>query len=228
MNAVARMLQSIKDLIKKSDPILLGLCLVTTIFGIILIASATNFRTNSMRYVLVQGSAMCIGVVLYLIFASIDVEHFSQKWWIFLLFNLGFIALLIPFGVVRNNSRAWLSFSWLPMDIQPAEIVKLTFTILLAKQIAWFRDNQQMKGLESLFWPAAHTGMMFLWIYAISSDAGSGLVYLMIFAGMAFAAGLAWYWFAAGIGAAADKPAVFELSHGADRTSRPAKPLIRV
>ena len=140
--------------------------------------------------------------VLYLIFASIDVEHFSQKWWIFLLFNLGFIALLIPFGVVRNNSRAWLSFSWLPMDIQPAEIVKLTFTILLAKQIAWFRDNQQMRGLESLFWPAAHTGMMFLWIYAISSDAGSGLVYLMIFAGMAFAAGLAWYWFAAGIGAA--------------------------
>lgn len=202
MNSVARMLQSIKDLIKKSDPILLGLCLVTTVFGIVLIASATNFRTNSIRYVLVQGAAMCIGVVLYLIFASIDVEHFSQKWWIFLLFNLGFIALLIPFGVVRNNSRAWLSFSWLPMDIQPAEIVKLTFTIFLAKQIAWFRDNQQMRGLESLFWPAAHTGMMFLWIYAISSDAGSGLVYLMIFAGMAFAAGLAWYWFAAGIGAA--------------------------
>ena len=41
---------------------------------------------------------------------------------------------------------------------------------------------------------------MFVWIYVISSDAGSGLVYLVIFAGMAFAAGLAWYWFAAGFG----------------------------
>ena len=39
---------------------------------------------------------------------------------------------------------------------------------------------------------------MFLWIVAISSDAGSGLVYLMIYAGMALAAGLAWYWFVAG------------------------------
>lgn len=203
MNAIARTMLSLKEQIKKSDPVLLGLCLVTTIFGIILIASATNFRSNSLRYVMVQGAAMLIGVVLYLIFATIDVEHFSQKWWIFFLFNLGFIALLIPFGANRNENRAWLSFSWLPMDIQPAEIVKLTFTILLAKQMAWFRDNLEMRGLRSILWPAAHTGLMFVWIYLISHDAGSGLVYLMIFAGMAFAAGLAWYWFAAGIGVVA-------------------------
>ena len=196
-----RVFWTLKGILKRSDPVLLALCLVTTIFGLVLIASATNFRDNSLRYVAVQGAAMMIGVVLYCIFASLDMEHFAQKWWVFLLFNLGFIALLIPFGVVRNNSRAWLSFSWLPMDIQPAEIVKLTFTILLAKQMAWFRDNRGMKGLESLFWPVAHTGMMFLWIYLISSDAGSGLVYLMIFIGMAFAAGLAWYWFAIGVGA---------------------------
>ena len=197
-----RLFRTLKTILKRSDPILLTLCLVTTVFGLVLIASATNFRDNTLRYVAVQGAAMLIGVVLYCIFADIDMEHFAQKWWIFLIFNLGFIALLIPFGVERNNSRAWLSFSWLPMDIQPAEIVKLTFTILLAKQMAWFRDNRAMRGWESLFWPLAHTGMMFVWIYLISSDAGSGLVYLMIFAGMAFAAGLAWYWFAAGIGVA--------------------------
>lgn len=201
MNMIVRALLSLKEQLKKSDPVLLGLSLVTTVFGLVLIASATNFRSNSLRYVLVQGVAMCLGVVLYLVFASIDVEHFTQKWWIILLFNLSFIALLIPFGVERNGSRAWLSFSWLPMDIQPAEVVKLTFTVLLARQMAWFRDNLNMRGLRSLLWPAAHTGLMFLWIYAISSDAGSGLVYLMIFAGMAFAAGLAWYWFAAGISA---------------------------
>lgn len=201
MSFLSSVILSIRDLIKKSDPVLLGLCLITTVYGLVLIASATNFRDNSLRYVAVQGAATLIGVVLYCIFAGVDVEHFAQKWWVFLLFNLAFIGLLIPFGVVRNNSRAWLSFSWLPMDIQPAEIVKLTFTVLLAKQIAWFRDNRAMRGLDSILWPAAHTGMMFVWIYLISSDAGSGLVYLMIFAGMMFAAGLAWYWFVAGIGA---------------------------
>lgn len=201
MAVFAQILGAVKYIVKKADMALLALCLIATGFGIVLIASATNFRDDTMNYVLKQAVATILGLGLYFMFSSLDVEHYSEKWWLFLLFNLGFIALLrTPLGVVRNNSRAWLSASWLPMDIQPAEIVKLTFTILLAKQIAWFRENRRMQGLGSVMWPAAHTAMMFVWIYVISSDAGSGLVYLVIFAGMAFAAGLAWYWFAAGFG----------------------------
>ena len=199
MAALAQLLGAVKYIVRKADMVLLALCLIATGFGIVLITSATNFRSNTAHYVIIQAAATIIGLALYFIFSTIDVEHFSEKWLLFLLFNLGFIALLrTPLGVVRNNSRAWLSASWLPMDIQPAEIVKLTFTILLAKQMAWFRENRRMRGLGSVLWPAAHTGMMFVWIFAISSDAGSGLVYMVIFAGMAFAAGLAWYWFAAG------------------------------
>ena len=200
MSVFGRMVDAIRYIVRKADMVLLALCLVSTAYGIVLIASATNFRSNTMRYVLVQAAAAVIGIGLYFLFSDLDMEHFSEKWWLFLIFNLGFIALLVPFGVERNNSKAWLSFSWMPMDIQPAEVVKLTFTVLLAKQLAWFRENRRMRGLESLLWPAAHTGLMFVWIYVISSDAGSGLVYLVIFAGMAFAAGLAWYWFAAGFG----------------------------
>lgn len=200
MQALARMLGAVRFIVKKADLVLLGLCLVSTGYGIVLIASATNFRENTLRYVLIQTIASLLGVGLYFLFSDLDMEHYAEKWWVFLLFNLGFIALLLtPLGVVRNNSRAWLSADWLPMDIQPAEIVKLTFTVLLAKQMAWFKEARQMRGLESLFWPAAHMGVMVLWIYVISSDAGSCLVYLVIFAGMAFAAGLPWYWFAAGI-----------------------------
>ncbi len=200
MSVFGRMVDAIRYIVRKADMVLLALCLMSTAYGIVLIASATNFRSNTMRYVLVQAAAAVIGIGLYFLFSNLDMEHFSEKWWLFLIFNLGFIALLVPFGVERNNSKAWLSFSWMPMDIQPAEVVKLTFTVLLAKQLAWFRENRRMRGLESLLWPAAHTGLMFVWIYVISSDAGSGLVYLVIFAGMAFAAGLAWYWFAAGFG----------------------------
>jgi len=130
------------------------------------------------------------------------VEHYAEKWWLFLVFNLGFIALLIPFGVDDGTgNRSWIYASWMPTSIQPAEIVKLSYTILMAKQISWFRENRKMRGLESLFWPVAHAAFMFVFIYLISHDAGSGLVYLMIYAGMACAAGLAWYWFAAGFGA---------------------------
>ena len=200
MQALAQMLGAMKYIVKKADMVLLGLCLLSTGYGIVLIASATNFRENTFRYILIQSIAALLGVGLYFLFSNLDMEHYAEKWWVFLLFNLGFIALLLtPLGVVRNNSRAWLSASWLPMDIQPAEIVKLTFTVLLAKQIAWFKETRHMRGMSSLVWPAAHMGLMVVWIYVISSDAGNCLVYLIIFAGMAFAAGLPWYWFAAGI-----------------------------
>ena len=33
-----------------------------------------------------------------------------------------------------------------------------------------------MKGLASLIFPAAHAGFMFVWIYILSKDAGSGLM----------------------------------------------------
>ena len=202
MQALAQMLGAVKYIVKKADMVLLGLCLLSTGYGIVLIASATNFRENTFRYILIQSIATILGIGLYFLFSNLDMEHYAEKWWVFLLFNLGFIALLLtPLGVVRNNSRAWLSAAWLPMDIQPAEIVKLTFTVLLAKQMAYFQETRHMRGLASLAWPAAHMGLMVVWIYVISSDAGNCLVYLVIFAGMAFAAGLPWYWFAAGISA---------------------------
>lgn len=198
MNALAQFLGFVKYIVKKADMLLLALCLVATGYGLVLISSAAKGLGNP-RWVLVQGAAAVIGVVLYFAFSAIDVEHYAEKWWLYLIFNLGFIALLLtPLGWEEKGNRAWLYASWMPTSIQPAEIVKLTFTILLAKQMAWFQEERRMRGFGSLFWPAAHTGMMFVWIFAISSDMGSGLVYLIIFAGMAFAAGLAWYWFAIG------------------------------
>lgn len=198
LSIFAQALGAVKYIVKKADMVLLGFCLVSTIYGIILIASATNY-TGSYREVIVQAAAAVIGLFAYFIFSTLDVEHYSEKWKWFFLFNLGFIALLLtPLGTGKYGNKSWLTASWLPTSIQPSEIVKLTFTILLAKQMAWFRDNRKMRGLDSLFWPAAHAGLMFVWIVAISSDAGSGLVYLMIYAGMALAAGLAWYWFVAG------------------------------
>lgn len=128
------------------------------------------------------------------------MEHFAEKWWLFLVFDIGSIALLkTPLGRGEGGNHSWL-YVGLPMMIQPAEIVRLTFTVLLAKQIAWFRDDRRMKGLASLIFPAAHAGFMFVWIYILSKDAGSGLMYLVIYVGMAVAAGLAWYWFALGFG----------------------------
>lgn len=200
MEVLAQILGAVKYIVKKADMVLLGICLTATAFGIVLIASATNYLGMDVqtRRLVIQAAATVIGIVAYFIASNVDVEQYAEKWWLFLIFNLGFIALLIVFGEDDGTgNKSWIAIPGLT-SIQPAEIVKLTFTVLLAKQMAWFRDNRGMRGLGSLVWPAAHMGLMVVWIFAISGDAGSALVYLMIFAGMACAAGLAWYWFAAG------------------------------
>lgn len=201
MTFFKRMLQSVQDIVRRADMKLLGLCMVCTAFGLVLIASATNYLgpETQLKRVLIQAAGAVIGIGAYFIFSNIDMEYFSEKWWLFLIFNIGFIALLrTPLGITSYGNRSWLGINGFPLNIQPAEIVRLTFTVLLAKQIGWFRDNRNMKGLSSLILPAAHAGFMFVWIYVLSKDAGSGLMYLVIYVGMALAAGLAWYWFAIG------------------------------
>ncbi len=204
MTLFIRLRDAVKDMLRKADMVLLALCLVAAAYGILLIASASGYlgRTAQLRNIIIQSSGTLLGIGIYFVFTNIDVEHFSEKWLLFLLFNLGFIALLkTPLGVDVRGNVAWLAIPHFPVNIQPAEIVKLTYTVLLARQLAWFRDNRRMRGLWSLVLPAVHAGFMFVWIYAISKDAGSALVYLFIYAGMALAAGLPWYWFAAGGGA---------------------------
>lgn len=204
MTILKRLLQSVQDIIRRADMKLLGLCMICTAFGLVLIASATNYLgpAKQFRWVLVQTAGTILGIGAYFVFSNIDMEHFCEKWQLFLIFNIGFLLLLrTPLGVSHYGNRAWLQFPKIPVEIQPAEIVRLTFTVLLARQIAWFRDNRQMKGLGSLMYPALHTGFMFLLIYVLSHDAGSGLMYLVIYVGMAAAAGLAWYWFALGFSA---------------------------
>ena len=200
MSLFGQISDAIKYIVRKADMLLLTLCLISTVFGIVLIASATNYSNSQLRCVLVQSAAAAIGICLYFLFSVVDVEHFCEKWKWFFVFNIGFIALLLtPLGVDDGTgNKAWLYASWMPTSIQPAEIVKLTYTILLAKQIGWFRDNQGMHRLESVLWPAGHAAFMFAYIFLISGDAGSGLVYLFVFAGMALAAGVAWYWFVLG------------------------------
>ena len=82
MTVFDRLLRMAKDILKKSDLVLLGLCLLATAYGLVLIASASRFlgQTEMLKRVLTQGAGAVIGVAAYLIFSHIDMEHFLEKW----------------------------------------------------------------------------------------------------------------------------------------------------
>ena len=194
-----------RDVARQSDMVLWSLCTAATFYGMLLILSATHtVYHGSLKYVAVQGAGWAIGTVAYFLLSGVDIVELSKKWKWFLGFNIGFILLLLtPLGIVRNGNRAWLGVSWFPMNIQPAEIVKITFIVLLARQLVHLSETQDLKRFSNVIQPTAHVLFMFGLYYVVSHDAGSGLVYLFVFVCMAFAAGFAKRWLVLGIGGAA-------------------------
>lgn len=197
----SRLRSTLSDFLQQADLLLLGLCCGSTLFGMLLIASATNYL-GTLRYVLVQGVAMCIGIVAYILLSMVDVELLVKHWKLILLASVVLILLLqTPLGVTRNGNRAWLEIPHVPFSIQPAEVVKIAFIILLSKQFAWVRDQRrELKSFASVIMPTAHLLFMVGLIYVISSDMGSALVYAFIFFCVALVAGVAWRWFVLGGG----------------------------
>lgn len=191
----------LREYLKKSDTLLLTLCVLATLYGIVLISSATrHYGTN--RYVIIQTASLIIGIVLYFMFSLVDIETIADKWKLLFIFNTLFIASLFVFGESGDTvNRAWLRFGGI--GIQPAEVVKITYTILLAKQIQSVRARRGLNHPISLLQILLHFGFMFALIIIASSDLGSALVYCFIFAIILFIAGLRIYWWAAGIGAIA-------------------------
>lgn len=196
------------DVLRQCDYILLGLCLVCSAFGLVMIASATRYM-SSMRYVAVQAAATALGVILYILMSSVDLPEMTKKGWKWILLANFVLILLLrtPFGAADDTgNRAWLKFPFLPVMVQPAELVKIGYILLLAKQLDWLKkEKNDLKSLKSMAFLGGHFLILFGLYYVISSDMGSDLVLLFIFLCMCFVGGVALRWFLLGLsgGAAA-------------------------
>lgn len=214
-----RLKSILTDFFQQADLVLLALCCVSTLYGIVLIFSATQYMENGrwLRYVGVQGAAMVIGVCAYIFMSMLDLENVMKRWKWLVLFNIVFIGLLMtPLGVGHSTGNvAWLKFPDIPFQIGPAEVVKISFTLLLAKQLEWLREEKRdLKSFRSALMAAGHTLLLMGWYVIISKDMGNALTFFFIFLCMAFAAGFALRWFAllfAGIGGAVAIVLVLDL-----------------
>ena len=200
-----RLKETILEIIQQADLILLGLCCAASVFGIAMIYSATRYNApTDNRKIIVQTAALLIGIVVYFGISMIDLEMLIKRWKWIAAFNVLFILLLkTPFGVSDNTGNtAWLKFPFLPVSIGPAEVVKITFIILLAWQLQWLREEKRdLRSFSAAFYVGGHTlGIAGLY-FVISGDMGNALMFLLIFVVMSFVAGFALRWFALLFGA---------------------------
>lgn len=184
------------DIFKKGDMILLALCVIASIFGIVMIYAATYIEGNT-RMIIIQTASLCAGILVYLGMTALDIDILAGQRTLLFLFNSIFIAMLLVWGIEGSTgNRSWLHFSFLPFNIQPAEVCKITYIIILAKTMSVHRNH-----VSSLRCVPVLTGHM-LFIVAeivfISKDMGVALIFVFIFLIMAYAGGVSGWWFLGG------------------------------
>ena len=198
-----------KKVFIETDIIYLIICLALSVFGILMVSSAT-FSGDSYfsRDAKVMVLATCLGLGIAMIISFIDYDIILKLWPLVGLAVVVLMLGLFKFGVSpegRSDAFSWYKIG--SLYFQPSEIVKIGFIITFSYHISSVKN--QISSLKHVFFLCAHAAIPILLVVA-TGDMGSALIFMMMFIGMMFAAGVHWLYFPAGaIAVAAASPIIW-------------------
>ena len=176
----------------RADWWLIALALAVSLFGLVLIFSASRGLNNPNKFVIVQAAGLALGMIGFLILSVMEFERFPRAWLLIFVFNILFNLSLCVLGVADDTGNR----SWIPLvggiNVQPGEVGKLLFIFTLGSHIYALRDK--LNAPLSILQLGAHMGVTAVAVYIFSSDLGVTLMYPLIFITMLFAAGVSLWW----------------------------------
>ena len=169
-------------------PLLLAL-ITLSIFGVVMIYSATLNPSglDVTGAVPKQLAYLGVGLLLLFLFASVDYHYYAEFSLLFYAMTIISLVMVLGIGTRIAGARRWISLPF--FDLQPSEIGKILFLLFLARFIATYesRINTPTIFLFSLLFALPPALLVF-----IEPDLGTALVYLAIWFGMTIAAGVRW------------------------------------
>lgn len=176
--------------------------LIGSAYGLTLIYSATypklaegQIITSDVRSTLLS---VAMGIVIALVVCNIDYEIISKLWPIIAGGCILLMIITMFFGVAANESRQDAR-SWLDLGVftfQTSELLKVGFIISFSYHLDMVKDH--INRLKSII-PLVIHGMIPVALVIATGDAGSALVFLIMFIGMLFFAKVHIGYFIAGI-----------------------------
>lgn len=191
--------KEVKTAIKGTDLLLLMLTLALSIFGTIMVSSATfDAETGALfsRDSKVMILAAILGLSAAMIISAIDYDIILKLWPVVGAGCVMLMLLLFPFGVspdARSDAFSWFRIG--SLYFQPSEIVKIGFIITFAFHLSKVKNN--ISDIKHVFLLCMHAAVPILLVIA-TGDMGSALIFMCMFIGMMFAAGVHWLYFPAG------------------------------
>lgn len=190
-------LKDIKKLYKQTDKILLIITVLLSCIGALMVCTATfdgeNYFSRDTSVMLI---AMALGVIASLVISLIDFDIIYKFWWLIAGGCIFLMLLLIPFGVApdgRSDAISWLKVG--SLFFQPSEILKIGFIISFSNHLSKFKGK--LASLKNVILLCLHA-VIPVGLVVMTGDMGSALIFLCMFIGMMYAAGVHWLYFPAG------------------------------
>ncbi len=170
------------------DISLLAITLALVAVGIVMVASATHADIVGVtREVRFQVISFGLGFLVMVLLTIIDYRVWGKFYLLIYALSIGALLLVyIPgLGVTRNNATSWIDLRF--MNFQTSEVAKIGFILSFAKLLE-LRKGKLKRPLDMLL-PLLFIAPI-LYLLKEQPDLGTMLVFVFIFLGMLFVAGI--------------------------------------
>ena len=180
--------QNILTLIKGTDFFTLFTAIAASIYGLICVYSATHSSLKAGQVISSDVRTMIIsvlgGLIIAIFISNIDYESISKFWPIIAAGCVGLMIFTLFFGVAppaRPDSKCWIDLK--VFYFQPSELLKVGFIISFSYHLDLVRDK--INKIKTII-PLVIHGAIPVGLVVLTGDAGSALIFLIMFIGMLF------------------------------------------
>ena len=178
---------------KKDDKWLLIIVIITAIFGIVMIYSASfiwaDYKFNDpFKFVKAQCAFFIMSLLLVFILRKINPKIYYEKANLILLicFILLVLVLIPGLGKIRNGSRSWFGIGG--FGIQPSEFAKIGLIIYVSKYLA--NNNRIITDVKKGVFPVLLVIGVFFFLIMLEPDFGTAMVIVITLVSILFISGV--------------------------------------
>lgn len=189
---------------KETDKLLFFLSLIASVIGAVMVYSASMYKMQPGKLhhdVKIMILISIVGLLMCIIISFIDYEFIVKMWPVIAIVCIGLMLALFKWGIAppsRPDSRVWLQFGGSNgYTFQPSELLKIAFIITFAVHIDYIKNEEVIKSFKQVLLLGVH-GLVPILLVMKTGDDGSALIFMLIFLGMMYAAGVHWGYFLAG------------------------------
>ncbi len=183
---------------RKIDYILLFSVIILSLFGLIMIYSASyiwaEYKFNDpYKFIKTQSIFLIISYILLIIILKIPYkEYYKKSNYLFFICLILLVLVLIPgIGSIRNGSRSWFGIGG--FGIQPSEFTKLAMIIFTSKYLT--NNEKNIKNIKKGLLPILGILIVIFALIMLQPDFGTGIIIVITIIALLFISGVKFSFF---------------------------------